>query len=78
MVNFPAIDSYFSHYFPIFSAINSFYISGNLCRLLIAFANSEDPDLNRQKVGPDLDTNCVTLIVFLKDFFEKVDFEKIQ
>ena len=24
-----------------------------------------------QNVGPDLDPNCLTLIVFLKDFFEK-------
>ena len=34
------------------------------------FANSLDPDLARQNIGPDLDTNDV-----LKEFFEKVDFE---
>ena len=27
---------------------------------------------------PDLDPNCLTLTVFLKEFFEKVDFEKNQ
>ena len=29
-------------------------------------------------VGPDLDPICLTLIVFLKELFEKVNFEKIQ
>ena len=32
-----------------------------LCRLLITFANSLDPDQARQNVGPDLDLNCLTL-----------------
>ena len=27
-------------------------------------------------VGPDLDPSCLTLIVFLKQFFKKSDFEK--
>ena len=36
--------------------------------MLIAFANSLDPDL---------DPKCFdTLVLFLKEFFEKVDFEK--
>ena len=35
------------------------------CCLLVTFANSLDPDQDRQNVGPDLDT----LIVFLKEFF---------
>ena len=49
------------------------------CRLLITFANSLYPDQARQNVGPDLDPNCFdTLMVFLKEFFEKVDFEKIS
>ena len=48
------------------------------CCLLITFANSSDPDQARQNVGPDLDPNCLTLMVFLKEFFEKVDFEKYQ
>ena len=38
-------------------------------RLLISFANSLDPDQDRQNVGPDLDPNGLTLIVFLKEFF---------
>ena len=47
-----------------------------LVSLLITFANSLDPDQARQNVGPDLDPNCLTLMVFLKEFFEKDDFEK--
>ena len=31
------------------------------CRLLITFANGLDTDKARQKVGPDLDANCLTL-----------------
>ena len=39
--------------------------------------NSLDPDLARHFVGPDLDPILFdTLIVFLKEFFENVDFEK--
>ena len=44
--------------------------------LLKTFANSLDPDQNQQNVGPHLDPNCLTLMVFLKGFFEKVYFEK--
>ena len=40
------------------------------------FANSLDPDYDRLNVHPDLDPNCLTRIVFLKEYFEKVDFEK--
>ena len=29
------------------------------------------PDQDRQNVGPDLDPNRLTLILFLKEFFEK-------
>ena len=39
-----------------------------LCCLLIIFANALDPDLARQKVSPDLDPNCFTLMEFLKDY----------
>ena len=42
----------------------------------MTFANSLDPDQARQNVGPDLDSNCLTLMVFLIDFFEKINFEK--
>ena len=47
--------------------------SGNFCGLLITFANSLDPDQALQNVGPDLDPNSLTQMVFLKDFFEKVN-----
>ena len=43
------------------------------------FANSLDPDQARQNVGPDLDPNSlILLLVFLKEFFKKVDFENDQ
>ena len=50
----------------------------DFCRLLITFANSLDPGQDRQIVGPDLDPNFNTLILFPKEFFEKViyNFEK--
>ena len=32
-----------------------------LCRLLISFANSLDPDQARQNDGPGLDPNCLTI-----------------
>ena len=41
----------------------------NLCKQL-------RPRSGRQNVEPDLDPNCLTLMVFLKCFFKKVDFEK--
>ena len=44
----------------------------DVCRLLIIFVNSLDPDRAQQYVGPDLDPNCLTL---LKDNFEKVNFD---
>ena len=41
--------------------------------------NSLDPDQARQYVGPDQDSKLFdTLMVFLKEFFEKVDYEKKQ
>ena len=55
--------------------------SNNFCCPLVAFANSLDTDQDRQNVksvSPDLDLNCDTLIVLLKEFFEKVYFEKSQ
>ena len=42
---------------PVF---NSLPASGDFCHLLIAFANSLDPDQARQNVGPNLDPNCLT------------------
>ena len=40
--------------------------------LLITFANSLDPDLDRHNVGPELDPKVDTLKVFLKEFTERV------
>ena len=57
---------------------NSFFASGDLCRLLITFANSLYLDQDRQNVGPDVDPKCLILIVFLKEIFEKVNFEKVN
>ena len=42
------------------------------CRLLMNFMNSLDPDQARQNVGSDSDPNCLRLMVFLKEMFEKV------
>ena len=39
----------------------SFLASGGFCRPLITFANSLDPDQDRQNVGPDLDPKYLTL-----------------
>ena len=39
---------------------NSFLASSDFCRLLFTFAKILDPDQDRN-VGPDLDTNCLTL-----------------
>ena len=44
----------------------------------MTFAISLDPDQARHFVGSDLDPNCLTLRVFVKEFFEKNDFEKNQ
>ena len=44
------------------------------CRLLITFANSLEPDQARQNVAPDLDPNCLTLLLHC----EKVGFQKNQ
>ena len=47
------------------------------CPLMIVFANRLDPDQDPQNFCPDQDPNPFdTLIVFLKLFFEKVNFEK--
>ena len=41
--------------------LNFFLASGEFHSLLISFANSLEPDQDRQNVGPDLDTNHLTL-----------------
>ena len=40
---------------------SAFLANGNVCCLLITFANSLDPDQDRQNIGPDLDPNRLTL-----------------
>ena len=54
-----------------------FFLPVLSCRLLITFANSLDPNQAQQFVGPDLDPNCLTLMVFLKDIFEKKNFDEL-
>ena len=44
------------------------------CCLLIALANSLDHDQDQQNIDPPFDT----LIVFLKEIYEKVNFEKVN
>ena len=50
--------------------VNSFPASGKFCYLLISYTISLDPDQARQNVGPDLDPNCLTLMVFSKEFLK--------
>ena len=52
----------------VFGQLNSFHAN---C-LPTTFANKLDPDQGRQSVGPDLDPNCLTLKVFLKEFLDMV------
>ena len=49
---------------------NLFLASGDFCRIFIIYANSLDPDL---------DPNCLTLVVFLKDnFLERLILKKVS
>ena len=48
------------------------------CRLLKTFGNKLDPDQARHNVEPDLDSNCLTQMVFPKEYFEKVNFQNSQ
>ena len=50
---------------------NSFFARGNFCCLLITFANSLDPDHDRQNAGPDLGPNCFDTDCVPKRFFRK-------
>ena len=52
-------------------------LSLSICPLLKTFAvwTQIKTDRNSQKVCPDPDPNCLTLMVFLKEFFENVNFE---
>ena len=49
-----------------------------VCLLLVCFRNRLDPDRAQHFNGPNQDPNCLTLMVFLKEIFEKVDFEKFS
>ena len=53
---------------------NSLIACGHFCLLQITFAMSLVPD----SVGPDLDPNHLTLIVFLKEFSEKLILKKVS
>ena len=45
--------------------------------LYLFVLSADNLNMCNQSVGhPDLGPNCLTLIVFLKEFFEKVDSEK--
>ena len=49
---------------PIFvhvEVVNSLPGGSDFYPLLKTFANNLDPDQDQQKVGPDLDPNCLTL-----------------
>ena len=49
----------------------------DFCHLQITFAISLDPDQDWLNVGPEQDPKLFdTLIVFLKEFVEKVNYEK--
>ena len=66
-------------YESIFFLLNSVLANRNFPVRSKIFANSLNPDQDRQNVGPDLNPIPLTLlIVFLKAFFEKVDFEKCK
>ena len=45
---------------------------------LISSANSLDPDQDRHSLGTDLNQNCLTLIVTLKEFVEKLILKKVS
>ena len=55
----------------VLGKLNSFLASSDFCHLLITFANNLDPDQDGQNVGPDLDPNFDTLIVFQKEILKK-------
>ena len=47
---------------------NFLIASDGFCSISLTFGNSLGSDQARQNVGPDLDPNCLILIVFLKLF----------
>ena len=42
------------------SSIKKVVLYSTLCLLAATFANSLDPEQDRQNVGPDLDPSCLT------------------
>ena len=82
----PSEEIYLLFFCTLLNTFNSFLASSHFCHLLITFTNSAD-NLCKQvwpRSGP---AKCLsstgskpfdTLIVFLKEFFEKVNFEKSQ
>ena len=69
----------FHLYYSLFPGCpHSFLVSGDICCLLITFANSLFQDRYRQNVCLDLDTDHLTLIVFQKDALKKLILKKSQ
>ena len=61
-VNVESLVSSLRCYFTATSTLLTFcLLACKLCCLLITFANSLDPDQDRQSVCPDLDPNCLPL-----------------
>ena len=58
-------------------SFNSFLACGDISPLLVTFANSLDPDVDRKSVGPDLDPNCLRLR-FLKKKLKKFILKKVS
>ena len=48
----------------LLAAIYSLPASDNFCCLLKTFANSLNPDSAQQKVSPNLDPSCLTLLYY--------------
>ena len=59
------------------SKFKLFHTSSYFCRLVITFANSLDPDQDRQNVGPPFGTDNVPEVFFLKKLILKVSNEKL-
>ena len=52
-------------------------VSGRSHIILVWSADNFSPNLDKdQNVGPDLNPSCLTQMVFLKEFFRIIDFEK--
>ena len=65
----------------IFNTVSEFifFIAiSDCCCLLIIVENSLYQDQGQGTVGSDLDLNHLTLIIFLKTTFEKVNFKNIS